>query len=65
LEYECLGLILVDQRHRVIECVELFRGTVDGASVYARQVVKLVLDKQAAAAVAYHNDPSGVKDQQR
>jgi len=63
LAYECFGLILVDGRHRVIDCVELFRGTIDGASVYPREVVKLALDKGAAAAVAYHNHPSGVKDQ--
>lgn len=63
LDYECFGLILVDGRHRVIDCVELFRGTIDGASVYPREVVKLVLDRQAAAAVAFHNHPSGVKDQ--
>jgi DNA repair protein RadC len=63
LDYECFGLILVDGRHRVIDCVELFRGTIDGASVYPREVVKLALDKGAAAAVAYHNHPSGVKDQ--
>jgi DNA repair protein RadC len=63
LDYECFGLILVDGRHRVIDCVELFRGTIDGASVYPREVVKLVLDRQAAAAVAWHNHPSGVKDQ--
>ena len=63
LDYECFGLILVDTRHRVIDCVELFRGTIDGASVYPREVVKLVLDKGAAGAVAYHNHPSGVKDQ--
>lgn len=65
LDYECFGLILVDGRHRVIDCVELFRGTIDGASVHPREVVKLALDKQAAAAVAYHNHPSGVKDQSR
>jgi DNA repair protein RadC len=63
LDYECFGLILVDCRHRIIDCVELFRGTIDGASVHPREVVKLVLDKGAAAAVAYHNHPSGVKDQ--
>jgi DNA repair protein RadC len=63
LDYECFGLILVDGRHRVIDCVELFRGTIDGASVYPREVVKLVLDRQAAAAIAYHNHPSGVRDQ--
>lgn len=63
LDYECFGLILVDQRHRVIDCVELFRGTIDGASVYPREVVKLVLAHQAAGVVAFHNHPSGVKDQ--
>ncbi|MGH8219470.1 MAG: JAB domain-containing protein [Steroidobacteraceae bacterium] len=63
LDYECFGLILVDGRHRVIDCVELFRGTIDGASVYPREVVKLVLDRQAAGAVAWHNHPSGVEDQ--
>jgi DNA repair protein RadC len=63
LDYECFGLILVDGRHRVIDCVELFRGTIDSATVYPREVVKLVLDRQAAGAVAYHNHPSGVNDQ--
>jgi hypothetical protein len=63
LDYECFGLILVDGRHRVIDCAELFRGSIDGASVYPREVVKLALDKGAAAAVACHNHPSGVKDQ--
>jgi len=63
LDYECFGLILVDGRHRVIECVELFRGTIDGASVHPREVIKLLLEKGAIGAVAYHNHPSGVKDQ--
>ena len=63
LDYECFGLILVDVRHRVIDCVELFRGTIDGAAVYPREVVKLALEKQAAAALAYHNHPSGVNEQ--
>lgn len=63
LDYECFGLILVDNRHRVIDCVELFRGTIDGAAVYPREVIKLALEKRAAAAVAYHNHPSGVNEQ--
>jgi DNA repair protein RadC len=63
LDYECFGLILVDGRHRVIDCVELFRGTIDGASVHPREVIKLLLEKEASGAVAYHNHPSGVKDQ--
>ena len=53
----------MDQRHRVIEYVELFRGTIDGASVFPREVVKLALEKGAAACVLLHNHPSGVKDQ--
>ena len=63
LDYECFGLVLVDNRHRVIDCVELFRGTIDGARVYPREVIKLVLDKRAAGALAYHNHPSGVREQ--
>src|ERR1017187_2397853 len=63
LDHEVFGLILVDKRHRVIEYVELFRGTIDGASVYPREIVKLALEKGAAACVLLHNHPSGVKDQ--
>lgn len=63
LDYECFGLILVDNRHRVIDCVELFRGTIDGAAVYPREVIKLVLEKGAAGVLAFHNHPSGIKDQ--
>lgn len=63
LDYEVFGLILLDQRHRVIQCVDLFRGTLDGASVHPREVVKLALQQSAAACVVYHNHPSGVHDQ--
>ena len=62
LDYEVFGLILVDHRHRVIEFVELFRGTIDGASVHPREVVKLVLDKEAAACLLVHNHPSQVAE---
>lgn len=63
LDHEIFGLILVDQRHRIIECIDLFRGTLDGASVHPREVVKIALQKGAAACLAYHNHPSGVQDQ--
>jgi DNA repair protein RadC len=59
LDYEMFGVILLDKRHRVIEYVELFRGTIDGASVHPREVVKLVLDKGAAACLLVHNHPLG------
>src|SRR5450755_5115592 len=63
LDYEIFAVLLVDQRHRVIEYVELFRGTIDGAAVYPREIVKLAIEKGAAACVLLHNHPSGVKDQ--
>jgi DNA repair protein RadC len=63
LDYEVFGLLLLDARHRVIECVEMFRGTIDGASVHPREVVKHALLQGAAACLAWHNHPSGVQDQ--
>jgi DNA repair protein RadC len=63
LDYEVFGLVLVDQRYKVIECVELFRGTIDGASVHPREIVKLVIAKQAAGVVLFHNHPSMVSDE--
>jgi len=62
LDHEVFAVILVDNRHRVIEYVELFRGTIDGASVHPREVVKLALDKGAAACLLVHPHPSGVAE---
>jgi hypothetical protein len=59
LDYEVFGLILLDKRHRVIECADLFRGTIDGASVRPREAAKLALQKSAAACIACHNHPLG------
>jgi DNA repair protein RadC len=55
-EYFCL--LLLDSRHRLLKFVELFRGTIDGASVHPREVVKTVLEARAAAVVLVHNHPS-------
>jgi DNA repair protein RadC len=62
LDHEIFGLVLADTRHRVIEYVELFRGTIDGASVHPREVVKLALEKHAAAVILVHNHPSSVQE---
>jgi DNA repair protein RadC len=62
LEHEVFALILLDGRHRVIEYVELFRGTIDGATVRPREVVKLALAKNAAAVVLAHPHPSRVAE---
>ena len=63
LDYEIFAVLLLDKRNRVIEYVELFRGTIDGASVHPREIVKLVLEKGAAACLLVHNHPSGISDQ--
>jgi DNA repair protein RadC len=59
LDYEVFCVLLLDNRHRLIELVDLFRGTIDGASVHPREVVKLALMNSAAAVVFAHNHPSG------
>jgi DNA repair protein RadC len=62
LEHETFCVLLLDKRHRLIEFVELFRGTIDGASVHPREVIKLALSKNAAAVVFAHPHPSGVAE---
>lgn len=60
--YEVFALLLLDSQHRVIQFVELFRGTINSASVYPREVVALVLEKKAAAVIVCHNHPSGIAE---
>ncbi|GIU51793.1 DNA repair protein RadC [Shewanella sp. KT0246] len=60
--YEVFALLLLDSQHRVIQFVELFRGTINSASVYPREVVTLVLEKKAAAVIVCHNHPSGIAE---
>ena len=62
LEHETFAVLLLDARHRLIDYVELFRGTIDGASVHPREVVKLALARNAAALVLAHPHPSGVPE---
>lgn len=62
LQHEVFSVIYLDSRHRVIDCQDLFRGTVDGASVHPREVVKESLRRNAAACILAHNHPSGVAE---
>lgn len=59
-DYEVFACLMLDNRNRVIACRELFRGTIDGTSVYPREVVKQALADNAAAVILAHNHPSGV-----
>lgn len=58
LEHEVFCALWLDTRHRVLRFDELFRGTIDAASVWPREVVKAGLGINAAAAVICHNHPS-------
>jgi DNA repair protein RadC len=62
LPYEVFGCLFLDNRHRVLAFEELFRGTVDGASVHPREVVRACLRHNASAVIFAHNHPSGVAE---
>lgn len=56
---EVFAVMLLDNRHQLIEFKALFFGTIDSASVYPREVIKCVLEANAAAVIFAHNHPSG------
>ena len=58
LPHEEFGVMLLDATHALIEDARLFRGTLTQTSVYPREVVKVALAHNAAAAILYHNHPS-------
>lgn len=59
-EREIFAVLLVDSQHQVIDFVELFKGTINAAAVYPREIVKLALEHNAAACLLCHNHPSNV-----
>ncbi len=60
--HEVFACLFMDTKHRVLAFEVLFYGTIDGASVYPRQVVKRALAHNAAALILTHNHPSGVSE---
>ncbi|MGI9223199.1 MAG: RadC family protein [Woeseiaceae bacterium] len=62
LGHELFCCLFLDNRHRVLRFDEMFRGTIDGTSVYPREVVKEALAVNAAAVILAHNHPSGVAE---
>lgn len=65
LPYEVFCCLYLDNRHRVLAFEQLFRGTINGAAVYPREVVKQALARNAAAVILVHNHPSGVAEPSR
>jgi DNA repair protein RadC len=60
--HEEFHILWLDNRHQILDCQKLFTGTVDGASVHPREVVRAALNVNACAAILAHNHPSGVPE---
>ena len=60
--HEVFGCLFMDSKHRMLAFEVLFRGSIDSASVYPRQVVKRALAHNAAAVIFCHNHPSGITE---
>ena len=64
-DYEVFAALFLDNQNRVIRYEELFRGTIDSAAVYPREVLKQALMHSAAALIFAHNHPSGIAEPSR
>ena len=62
---EVFAVMLLDSRHRLIESLELFFGTINSASVHPREVAKVALEKNASSVIVAHNHPSGSAEPSR
>ncbi|MDF1583564.1 MAG: DNA repair protein RadC [Methyloprofundus sp.] len=61
-QHEVFACLFLDNQHHILEFEELFRGTIDSASVYPREVIKKALAHNAAAVIFAHNHPSGIAE---
>ncbi len=59
---EVFGVIFLDTRHHLIDIAEIFKGTIDAATVHPRVVLQQALDRNAAAVALFHNHPSQVAE---
>jgi DNA repair protein RadC len=62
LEHEVFACLFLNNQHQLIEYQEMFRGTIDGASVYPREVAKEALRLNSVAMIIAHNHPSGLNE---
>lgn len=62
LAHEVFAVMFLDNRHQMIKFEVMFRGTIDSAPIYPREVAKEALACNAAAVVLSHNHPSGIPD---
>lgn len=64
-QQEVFCCLFLDNRHRLITFEELFHGTLNGAAVYPREIIKRAMHHNAAALILVHNHPSGVAEPSR
>lgn len=64
-EREVFSVMFLDAQNRVIECREMFQGTLTQTSVYPREIVKTALTLNAASVILAHNHPSGCQEPSR
>lgn len=62
LSYEVFACLFLDSRNRLLHFEEMFRGSLGGARVYSREIVKAALHHNAAAVIFSHNHPSGIAE---
>lgn len=60
--YEAFVVLFLDVKNRLIESVELFRGTLSHTSVYPRELIKAALSRNAASVILAHNHPTGTAE---
>lgn len=65
LQHEVFAVLFLDARHRLIRFEQLFTGSLTQTSVYPREVARRALQLNAAAVIAAHNHPSGVREPSR
>ncbi|MBL4741365.1 MAG: hypothetical protein CMF12_03330 [Idiomarina sp.] len=59
---EVFVVLLLDSQHRLLRYEEMFHGTINAAPVYPREVLKMVMQHNAAAVILAHNHPSGIAE---
>ena len=62
---EVFYVLFLSNQHQLLGMEAMFHGTIDGASVYPREIVRKVLEYNAAAVILAHNHPSGKAEPSR
>lgn len=59
LDREVFYAIHLDNRHQIVSCEEVSRGTICAAPIHPREVYKAAILSNATALIVSHNHPSG------